>query len=232
MAESIPPEATKAKRLETASAEELAEMIIHRECLAEGIKALKLYFAKLKGNDQPTDEDDATIRTALFRDGIVQVMACFTTNASKRDRYLLPSEAFAGIEGWGDMYKWMHEYRDGYAAHNFGPRRMAEAVVMLDRETNDVVGVGDFSLITVGEGIEAEKSIAQFCMAALRHCEARIADLRDRLMAEAKAMSPEERAALLDARLQVPEHSDAKISRQKHRMKTKARQQAEEAVTK
>ena len=204
------------KRLTSPSAIEFAEMHLIRECLDEAGRAFKLYF-KLLADKAAIKESDNTVRLALFRDGLVQIMACFSTNPTKRSNFLIPSEAFAGIEGWQEFYKWMRDYRDAFAAHNFGVKRQSEAIGIFNSDTNEFLGVGHFTMMSQGEDLGAEHSIRLFWSAAARHVKTRIADLEAVLIEEAKKLSPPEIAALEPARLVVPGNQDIRTSREKYR---------------
>lgn len=219
MSEAIPSRERPAKLLETATASEHSELQIISRCIEEASLALKMYFVRFQ-HGLPENEEEAAIRRALFRDGLIQIMACFSTNPNKRDRYLIPSEAFDGQQGWEPFYKWMLDLRDGYAAHNFGAQRLADSIVFLDSDTGQVAGVG---IITVGfDGpSEGEASFSAFCGTAMRHAKSRMEQASAKLLAEAQALSKAELEALHDAALVVPGAEDVKTSREKYRTKTK-----------
>ncbi len=209
-----------AKALETETSAELAHLQVNRTCLVEAIRAFQTYFNRWRSGE-PADETEGTIRLALFRDGLVQSMACFNKNPAKRREFLIPAEAFDGIEGWEEFYAWMLDLRNCYAAHNVGAKRNSQPVVLIDPRTDEVVGVGSFDVHYQGESLEAEGSIAAFCNTALKHVNARIKEAQARLWAEASALSREERQALPVARNVVPGRNDITTGRDRYRKKTK-----------
>jgi hypothetical protein len=209
-----------AKRLDTASAATLASMVVNEACISEAGWAFKFYFDRAR-TGEPIGQEDATVRRALFRDGLLQVMACFTTNSKKRDEFLLPSEAFAGVEGWEEFYKWMLGLRNSYAAHNFGTMRTVEPVVVIHPATSEVQGVGHLSAHAFPPGVDAEESVMSFCKSALQHVRARILEIEVQLLSEASALSKDALKKLPAARNVIPGREDLRTGRKKYRAKTK-----------
>lgn len=67
-----------------------------------------------------------TIAEALFRDAIIQFMACF----GDPKKYLLTvEEVYAGRSGALTDMQYLRDLRDTFAAHNFGPMRQAYIIV-------------------------------------------------------------------------------------------------------
>lgn len=228
MSATLPPVTMTGKRLETASAAEYAEMHVNRACIVEAMNAFKYYFARWRAGEPGADEEEIAIRLALFRDGLVQIMAVFTTNPDKRDRFLIPSEAFAGTEGWEEYYQWILGLRDCFAAPSAGAKCNVEPVVMIHPDTAEVERVGHLTTRYHGEGLEAEQCLAMFCKAALRNVDTRLKALEEKLLEEAKALSPEERAGLMNAQNVIPGPEDIRTGRTRYRKKTKDAQRQRE----
>lgn len=219
MAESLPLDQLLSKRLDTASAAEYASMVVNLRCITEAITAFRLCYDRWRKGEPDSDEETA-IRAALYRDGLTQVMACFTTNPQKRHEHLIPSEAFAGLDGWEKFYQYMHDLRDAYAAHNFGTKRMVEPVVIVHPNTGEVLGLGHLAAHFVGEGLDGEKGVMTFCQAAQNHVTARIAQIETELLKELKAIPPDELLGLPDAQLRIAGTEDIKTGREKFRKKS------------
>ncbi len=186
------------KLFNTPLAAEHAEMQILRSCLGEGMQALNLYFEMVTAKEEslargePDHLHEETIRRALFRDGVIQVMSCFNSNPDKRDRFLLPEEALAGVEDWQTTYQWLHDVRDAYAAHNFGVQRFAQTVLLVEPQSSAIVAVGYQCTMMQGPRPNRQKAIKDLCEAALIHVVRRWQELETKVKEEARKLSPAE----------------------------------------
>lgn len=206
------------KRLETELATEYAEMHIIQACLAEGDRAMALYFHRMR-NGLDNNPNEVAISQSLFRDAIVQIMGCFTTNLEKRNQFLIPQEAFDGLNGWPEFYRWMLDYRDAYAAHNFGIHRMCEATATVNTETGEVVQIGHLQSMHIGPMDDVKTSMHTFISRANDHVGVRINELHAKLLVEVQSMPPDEFAKLGPPRLVIGGPEDLRLSRGKYRKK-------------
>ena len=209
------PPTRPSKRLETASSTEFGEMTLMHQCLIASAKAFEIFFERVK-NGPPDEAVEAAIATALFRDGIVQFMACFNSNVAKRNCFLIPSEAFGDIAGWESYYQKLYDLRNAYAAHNHGAQRQYDVFAVVD-EHGVIQAFSVAFAMLAGFSILERDQLMYFMDAALRHADARRIEAEDKVLAEVRALTPDEIAALPDAEMIAPSDAQTKMTRDRYR---------------
>lgn len=96
-----------------------------------------------------------------------------------------------------------------------------EAIAFFNSETHEFIAISGATMMTQGEGLEAQHSIRQFWRAAVKHVKGRIDGLSTRLTEEVKQLKPADIAALEPAKLVVPGVEDIRTSREKYRNKSR-----------
>ena len=210
-----------AKRLNSSVANEHAEMQIIEKCATEATAAFRLYFERKK-RGHFLNEDDDLINIALFRDGVIQIMNCFNTKSSKRSEALIPSEVFQGIDNWEVDYKFLHDYRDSFAAHKFGPLRLAHNVGYFRQANFKLRAIVKLIYTDTGMDATSEDALMAFCGIVLAHISERIDNLQKLLENETKLLSSEEVKSLPDHFVKVPGPSEFRSSRLKHNAKPRS----------
>ena len=212
-----------AKKLETPSCHEFVEMNIIHECLLEAAAAFGLYYDRLRLGDAETAAEK-TIRKALFRDGLIQFMACFHTTPRLRGRYLVPAEAFSSVNGWEEAFSWLYDLRNNYAAHIHGVSRLGEVAAHFDPETKDVLAIGRLHMTRLPPGLENEEPIKRLCGLAFANVNQRIEQLDNQISEEADGLTLEQKAALGELTLTVSD--DLHLGRDEYRKKLGGRSKA------
>jgi hypothetical protein len=190
---------------------ELGETLILLQDTRQSFAAMKLWFRKYvpEGDTEPAGEDEL-IADALFRDAIVQFVGNFDRSAKHP---LVAEVVFNTIEGGAEYIGWLTDIRDSYAAHKFGTLRQCVVGVIVDTK-GVLLGDGHLSLRGYPFGKEEEQLLGAISVVG-RHLEAKVKDLRAKLLAEARAMPPEELLGLPNARTYAAASGEIRMSRQK-----------------
>lgn len=106
------------RELSSPIARELAEIQLISADIEHAFRAIDIWrkkYAPMK-NMTPTE---MAISLSLFRDAIVQFVGCFDRTAE----FPLHKEAIYKTPDEIAYFDWLHDLRDTYAAHKFGPSR-------------------------------------------------------------------------------------------------------------
>lgn len=197
------------KRLNTATANELAELILLQHDIGSCLNAMKLWSERFANRDSMSQEEQ-TIAQSLFRDAIVQFIGCFDRTAKYR---LFPDDVYQDIDGGIEYYNWLKDIRDAYAAHKFGPLRQCVVGVFLDTTGTKALTVGDLVHIYMGPADNGGPMIFNFIRIASRHLDEKIEKLQKEMLLEVQGMSPEALSALPNARTHGVDPGDVRQSR-------------------
>src|SRR5258708_37349163 len=105
----------------------LAELYLLQADLNAAYSTLSLYFDKFAFSEGMREGEFATISSSLFRDGIILYCACFSTRDPNK---LNPKTVYGHMEGWEGYCRKLLDIRDAFVAHNFGPQRQHNIVVI------------------------------------------------------------------------------------------------------
>lgn len=170
-------------------------------------EAIRLWIAR---SDMEFSEENAVIGLALFRDAIIQLFACF----SPPGEHLDAKQTFGGVDGGMTYFNWLRSIRDTYAAHRFGPLRQSVPAVVQDDDMK-VMGIGSFMMVYQGPG-EGHEDLRSFFAIACQAANAKIAELEQALLEEARNMDPLEIANLPIATLTPIENDLIRTVRDRH----------------
>jgi hypothetical protein len=200
------------KHLTTPEADELAELYLLRGDLNASRDALQLYFDKYLVNDEAKLGEEAIISGSLFRDAILLYCACFSTKDAGK---LLPEAVYGHLEEWKGYYQTILDMRDAFIAHNFGPQRQHNIVVLCKQEDGQLLPFGftEFFIRFAGWIASEKEQILRFIDIGLEHLAGRIEEAGNRVTKAIENLTPEQLAALPDAEVLLPAREDFRKSR-------------------
>lgn len=200
------------KLLSTPEADHLAELYLLQADLNAAHSTLSLYFDKFAFNEGMREDEFATISASLFRDGILLYCACFSTKDPEK---LNPEAVYGHMEGWKDYCQKILDIRDAFVAHNFGPQRQHNIVVIALEIGGELVPAGFNQVFMRFAGWLASegKQLLHYVDLARDHLKKRIEEAEQPIMRMLEAITPEELAALPNAELTIPEDRDFRKSR-------------------
>jgi hypothetical protein len=194
------------KELATPKAKELAEFFLIEADIQSSIGAITLWYEKYAN---PSSDEGRTISLSLFRDAIVQFIACFDKTANFR---LSRDDIYQEQDGAHIYFQWLQDVRDAYAAHRFGANRQCIVGVIRD-PASGAAGIGKMMALYAGaEGAGGPQLIA-FMSVAARFVAARIGTLLQEVQQDASAMTQAEIDALRIARVYGVDPSETRYSR-------------------
>jgi hypothetical protein len=199
------------KFLATPDADHLAELYLLRADLVAANNALTLYLEKFEFSHSLTAEG-RIISASLFRDSILLFCSCFSTKERKR---LNPTAVYGRVDDWEPFYRRLHDTRDAFVAHNFGPQRQHHIVVIC-LEVDGKLQPGGFTEVYMRFGgwiADETKRLLSFIDIARNNLEERIGAAEQVVLKMLEAVSSEELSALQNAELSLPETSDIRLSR-------------------
>lgn len=205
-------ESNSLRKVDSPTATELGETLLLLHDTRQSFEAMKLWFSKYApvAGEQRASEDDL-IADALFRDAIVQFVGNFDRTA---EHPLDQRIVFAQIEDGSEYIEWLKDIWDSYAAHKFGALRQCVPGVAVNAD-GAAVGVGHLTQLACPFGKEQEDQMLQ-CMSVVgRYLDAKVNDLEAKLLAEAKAMQPDELLRLPDARTYATRSNEIRMSRKR-----------------
>jgi hypothetical protein len=137
-------------------------------------------------------------------------VGCFDKRAKVR---LLPSDIYSTGDGSLEYFNYLQNLRDSYAAHKFGALRQCSIVVKVD-ENGNVLNV--FYNRQVFGGPQAGRNdLLEVVRMAHRYTESKVHSLGMQVYAYAKALTPDQIAALKPPSMRpVPVH-EIRLSRTK-----------------
>lgn len=203
------------KFLATPDAVRLAELYLLQADLKAAHETLSLYIEKFPFSEALSDEG-RIISASLFRDSILLFCSCFSTREPNK---LEPKEVFGQIDGWEELYGRIHDTRDAFVAHNFGPLRQHNIVVICLEIAGELVPAGFTQVYLRFAGWLAEEAekLLSFIDVARDHLKGRIEEAEQPILKALETITSEELAALGDGDLALPGHSDIRSSRSRFR---------------
>jgi hypothetical protein len=201
------------KEIPTALARELSEYALLQRDIADAFNAFTLWFDKYAGRKYELTPEEQLISLALFRDSIVMFVGCFEANQYVS---LSPSEVYSSTNGSLAFFEWLKNIRDSYAAHKFGAFRQCVTGITVD-ESGAIMGVGRRLQIYAGFVVEGRDDVLSIVKMAGRAVNMKVRELSSQVLAEAKAMSPAQLAALREAKTYDVEPHEVRLSRRRFR---------------
>jgi hypothetical protein len=218
MAIDVTPYPEHLKLLSTPEANHLAELYLLKADLNAAYDTLSLYFARFAFSDGMREGDFSTISASLFRDGIMLYCACFATDGDP-DK-LNPNDVYANVEGGLDYCQKLLDIRDTFVAHNFGPMRQHNIVVIALEIGGRLVPAAFNQVHFRFAGwiaSEGERLLPHIDLAR-KYLEERIKEAEEPVLEILKTISSDDLAALPEADgFLAPEDRDIRTSRQRFR---------------
>lgn len=183
--------------LETQEALELVELTLLKANLEHAIKAMSLYY-EIDDGHQPGQTFDV-VKPSLFRDAIVQFVACF--HPEGKNYHLIPDDVYAGDAEALKRYDILFDWRNSFAAHNFGILRQGAAAIAIQSDGYHLA-ILDFR--TYGLSGHTRDEILPLFQNAIDNNDARIAGVAKVVTEQFHAMTHEETVALPLLRLVIP----------------------------
>lgn len=190
------------------SARELSELTLIRGDLANSLASLSLWTKSYQSEGE--DPNKIIIEDSLFRDGITQFVACFDC---KNAIPLVVEEIYPEADGIGVYFRWLRQLRNSYTAHRSGAARQCVVGIMIDPHSGAILGHGQIRANYRGPAAEGHADLLRVIRQAFRFVESRIEQTTICLLAEAEAMSAEDRLKLPAARIQGQDPSQMGKSR-------------------
>jgi hypothetical protein len=194
------------KQLETPEAKELAETFLIEADLQSSITAITIWHKKYSN---PSSNEERTIGLSLFRDAIVQFIACFDKSAKFR---LSRDDIYEEHNGGHIYFQWLQDVRDAYAAHRFGANRQCIVGVIRD-SASGVTGVGKMMGVYAGEQSTAGPALIAFMGIAARYTANRIERLLKEVQQAVDTMSQAQIDALQIGQVYGIDPSEIRASR-------------------
>ncbi len=194
----------------------LAELYLLQADLNAAYSTLSLYFDKFAFSEGMREGEFATISSSLFRDGIILYCACFSTRDPNK---LKPKTVYGHMEGWEGYCRKLLDIRDAFVAHNFGPQRQHNIVVIALEVGGQLLpaGYNQVFMRFVGWVADEGKQLLHYVEVAREHIKKSIEEAEKLVLDAVAALTAEELAALPDAELSMPNVADYRISRSKFR---------------
>lgn len=154
------------------------------------------------------------IRLSLYRNAVITMCACFDSSTHNN---LDSEEVFAAIPGAIDVFSWLLKQRNSWIAHRYGPLRQVLSGYIIDPETGGIEGHGYVPIEYLGPKSEDMSGILTLTKTALDHAGKRFDEVRERCMAEVKALTPNQRKSLPKAIQIIASPAEFQMGRKKHR---------------
>ncbi len=200
------------RQVDTPLAKELAEYILIQKDLQGAIAAMTLWHESYA--EQPVDTPQRLIGTSLFRDSIVQFVACFDPSSS----HPLSAEEIYGHDPKGvSSFQWFKDIRDSYAAHRFGAFRQCTTGVIQNPITGLVAGVGHIAAAYKGQNKADGPILTGFMQTALNFVDTKVQHLTFSFQAEASALTKEQIETLPIAQVRPIIQEESRVSRESFR---------------
>lgn len=194
--------------LSSPEAEELGELYLLQKDLDHCVKAFRL-LVEIYG-EREFSEAENLIRLALYRDAIVQFIACFDGSAPL---FLKVPDVYPGDENAQSYFNSLKDIRDGYAAHRHGPSRQCAVGVVAG--LSGTFATGRLLILRHVPPIADLKHHHDFALKARLHVDARIASLERTVTTAAMAMSREQILALPGAHGYNVREGEARLARRR-----------------
>ncbi len=192
--------------LTTPEAIELGEYRLILSDLRASLWALGFIQKGWDGISLPTE-----VHEALFRDAVVQFVACFDTPGQAS----LSSEAVFGADADDERnFRYIRGMRDSYAAHRFGPQRQSFILISLIEQG---FGIGEYKVTFSMPALESLPKYEHVVGLAIAAAEAREAELLREVSAQVTALGPEGIAKLSPPKVRSPKPEEHRMSRKTFR---------------
>jgi hypothetical protein len=168
-------------------ARELSEMMLTQLDLKNSLAALTLW-SKMETESTFDPAQTTIIRDSLFRDGITNFVGCFD---SKNAFPLVVNTVFRTTEGIDPYFRWLRALRNSYTAHRHGGARQCAVGAIINPVSGQYLGGGHLFSIYRGPSAEGHANLLAVIRLAIAYVDARVADLRERFDAEARAIPPD-----------------------------------------
>ena len=202
---------TALRALRTANGTEHAEWVLLVVDLQRCLELVE-HWKHLESVEDKTPRD-RRLAESLFRDAVVSFVSCFDKD---KGRVFLDEELLYGsIDGAPAAFRWFHDVRNQSIAHRYGPYRMAHTTVIVDEHDGGLLGAGT-STYTMYQPTTGVDVLASLIQVALQDANTRVEELRERCLAEIKAMHPSERRRLEVASYRVPDERSLRLGRRKY----------------
>lgn len=215
MAEESTPYPEHHKFLATPEADYLAQLYLLQADLNAAYDTLALYREKFLFSENLTDEA-RIISASLFRDSLLLFCSCFSTKEADK---LDPGAVYGHIDDWESFYNRVYDTRVAFVAHNFGPQRQHNIVVICLEIGGELVPAG-FTQVYMRFagwiGIEVDKLLS-FIDVARGHLTGRIEAAEQPVMKTLEEITSEELAALANGELSLPGSADIRTNRARFR---------------
>lgn len=194
--------------LGTPEAKELAELHLLRHDLDHCVKAFRL-LVELYGEREFTEAENLT-RLALYRDALVQFIACFDGSAPL---FLKVPDVYPGDDNAQSYFNSLKDVRDSYAAHRHGPSRQCAIGVIAG--PSGPLGTGNLMMVRHVPPLFDLKHHHDFAWKARRHVEARMEVLNQVVSTAAMSMSRDQILALPSAQGYDIRDGEVRLGRQR-----------------
>jgi hypothetical protein len=172
------------RALPSPDAKELSELYLLEHDLNHSVQALRILIEVYEKRKGPAEVE--IIRLALYRDAIVQFVACFDGTAPL---FLKVPQVYPSDPNAQSYFDSLKALRDTFAAHRGGPAR--QCVVGVVAGPTGPLGVGHMKInFHVPEELEL-KHTHDFMFKARRHVRTRIDAMLSHVTADAMAMTRE-----------------------------------------
>lgn len=160
--------------------------------------------------DRPFSDVEIVIRLALYRDALVQFVACFDGSAPL---FLAVPSVYPGDPNAQSFFESLKALRNNFAAHRHGAARQCVMGVVAD--ASGPIGVGKIAIHVVVPEIVELRHILAFVWKARRHVQERAEMLNVVVTQQGMAMSRENILLLPGAHGYNMRPEDMRLSRER-----------------
>jgi hypothetical protein len=189
-------------------AKELAELHLLHHDLDHAVKAIRLLVDAF--GEREFTEAEQIMRLGLYRDAVVQFVACFDGSAPL---FLQVADIYSDDANASSSFHYLKTLRDTFAAHRNGPARQC-AVGVIPGPTGPR-GTGHLKMVLHVPDSNQLKHTHDFISKARQHVLQRLEILDQQLRAAAMAMSREEILALPSASTRNANPKEMRLSRER-----------------
>lgn len=203
----IAPDGHALRHISSPAASKLAEMILIH-CDLKNVLNICYIIIERYSETEKENSEDTLVGLSLFRDCVVQFIACFGSNPQKHlDKNSVYQEEHPSFL---EFFQIVLDIRDTYAAHNFGPlRQCIVGAVSIPREpgAEPVFVVGHVAMVPSVPERDWMMDFVKLVEIAERFADQSIRILSDEVFDTIKSTPCEEIMALPDVLLSNPDGS-------------------------
>lgn len=208
------------KALSGPQAEQLEDLLVLSMDLKLAVRAMALHFDRFNIGATFIDPDDDghIISMSLFRDAIILFTGCFSTSDKTK---LRPEAVYGHLTDWEKLFRYFHDMRDAFVAHNFGAARQhyACAALVMNGDKLEAGGIEHVAVRAVGLQTGDRQKILGLMTVAQNHVAALIKKCSEDLHASVKAMNQEELKDLPELNFAGATQDEVRLTRSKLRGK-------------